>query len=237
MRVKYKITILSVFIILTLGVFGQKNQPKFKGIIGVEGRYTFEPFGNNLFPSFSGNLGLEINEQIRLTLGYKYSLALSYTGFYTRDNPKYQSIYFKTSYMFNKRNKRLSPILSLDFGTEVFSNYKYGFLDVDGFNPFDPLVGTDNHPGTFVNESNFYYSTPFFGSFNGGITIRVFSEFYLNILAGFSFRMIEYKYSNGLELDNYLNKAISAPTLTHYFHWFNTQFGLIYTFPLNTLKE
>lgn len=236
MKAKYKISILSVFIILTLGVFGQKDQTKFKGIIGVEGRYTFEPFGNNEFPSFSCELGLGINEQLRVSLSYKQSTSLS-LGFYTRESPKYHSLYFKTSYLFNKKNKRLSPILSLDFGTQIFSNYKHGFLDVEDFHPQDALYGTDYHPGTFVNESNFYYSTPFFGSLNGGITIRVFSELYLNILAGYTFRMLNYKYLNDLELDNYQLRVLSAPIRTHYFHLLNAQFGLIYTFPLNTLKE
>lgn len=226
MKIKY-ITLMTLISIVSFQI---KSQVRVKGLIGFESRYEFEPFGNtNLFSSLP-EIGCEINSSLRLSLGYKYSLNVFGSSFYTRKRPNYQFLLLKTSYLFNKSERRFSPILSMDFGTQIFSNYKYGFLDVDRYYPFDALYGTDQYPGTFVKSSNFYCSTPFLGSVNGGISIKLFPDLDLNILAGYSLRVIRFKYLKNLELENYQSRLEKAQDQTHISHMLNIQLGLTYTF-------
>lgn len=233
MKTKY----ITLIILISIISFQIKSQVRVKGIIGFESRYKFEPFGNTNLLSFSPEIGCEINSSLRLSLGYKHSLNVFGSSFYTRKRPNYQFLLLKTSYLFNKSERRFLPILSIDFGTQIFSNYKYGFLDVDRYYSFDALNGTEQYPGTFVKSSNFYYSTPFLGSVNGGISIKLFPDLHLNILAGYSLRVIRFKFLDNLELENYQSRLESAPTQSKLFHLANIQLSLSYTFPLKKTSK
>lgn len=193
------------------------SQNKVAGVIAIDREFSTNIFGDHFTNGIVGSLGFEFNESFRLLSHYKHNSYTLSSQLETR--PKYHFIGIDVDLVFSKSSKTIRPLLHFQIETEILSNWSNKYL---GENSFEPSRSS---------TSFFYYSTPLMLSINSGISVLMVTNLKLNLLMGFAYKAIKYRYLQYSNIDDMKNKIEQQPIQTTGFLLLNAQIGLSYSFP------
>ena len=138
-------------------------------------------------------------------------------------------------YRILSREKRFSPYIELTAMTEVGTNYRDGYLNVDGMYPMDqPSSFSYTKPETTFYYASFYHSTPLVGSAIVGCDIRLTENLHLSVGAGYGLRFIKSSYAwwnEKVELTKETLNDYSIP-LRDWHDMIDVKLGISYAFSL-----
>lgn len=206
------------------------------GVISMNEVYKTVPKGYSNLWGTSLELGIEYNKKTQLTVGYKNYIELYTDG--TPKNKHYHFIGLNSMIYLLDSSKTYKPFIQLSFATE-FKRWKWGRYD----SPLDYSIDKDNfypNHAFFTNATNIYYSTPFLGEIQLGVSIFSSSQFRVIAMLGYSVRVIRYKHieyesiPNSDEIKDRLNQIPMQFNLTHLMSF---QIGIIYSIPFTKTNK
>lgn len=146
----------------------------------------------------------------------------------------YQLLGAKLKYRILNKQKRISPTLELSALTQVNSNYKNGYLD-DFLEPTTEGKYKQKYPiSNSYYTTHLYTSTPFVSSIMFGIDFRLFKNLQLNFSAGYSVRLLNYKFAkwnSAFGPNTSINNMNILNETQENIHTANVKLGLSYAIP------
>ena len=138
-------------------------------------------------------------------------------------------------YRILSREKRFSPYIELTAMTEVGTNYRDGYLNVDGMYPMDqPSSFSYTKPETTFYYASFYHSTPLVGSAIVGCDIRLTENLHLSVGAGYGLRFIKSRYAWWNEKEELTKEMLNdiSIRLRDWHDMIDVKLGISYAFSL-----
>lgn len=129
-------------------------------------------------------------------------------------------------------NKRISPFISISLLSEISTNYKYKYLNIDHWYPMsEPFETTTSNPTKEYYYARFYESIPFYTSFLVGCDVILSKNLGVNLGAGYGLTQMNTKWNywgGAKELSKEQIEALSINT--DWFDMLDIKLGVTYTF-------
>ena len=227
-----KLTFLLTFFLFLIGNSEAQNTPKLE--VGMFNNASLNA------PNLYCGMGAFVGPQIDLRTG-SISIYAMYQ-FYT--NSTGSGLFSLQSHLLGggfqyrilSREKRFSPYIELTALTEVGTNYRDGYLNVDGRYPMDePSSFSFTKPETTFYYAKFYHSTPFVGSAIVGCDIRLTENLHLSVGAGYGYRGLKTRNNVWWNKKEDMTKERlynDYPTQTAWYHTIDVKLGISYAFSL-----
>lgn len=227
-----KVIIFTIILLLSMNSFSQSS---FKLAVGVSSAPSIDILEtDNMYIGTSMYAGPRIDTRsgnIGLYGMYQFSTNNGSNGFF-----HLQSHFLggKLEYRILGNEKRVSPYIEITALTEAGTNYRDGYLSIDGWYPEEyPMLYIDTYPSYSVTYySRFYHSTPFAGNIMLGVDIRLIEGLHLNLGLGYGLRVVKtkFKYWKGQQ-DLPKEEIHKLSTETNRFNMLEIKIGMSYAFP------
>lgn len=225
-----QITSIICILFLVGNVFSQKETQL---AVELSNTYSTERFYGRSRGDFNGTklaIGSRFNTNkgnVTLYGMYEFSGIVLKQSMYTLQSHK---IGGGINYRILNNEKRFSPFIEINASTEIGTNYRGGFLDMDQFFPTDRAYYY-NSDNTLIYYSAFYYSTPFVGNILLGCDVLITNGLHLNIGAGYGMggmfiRQI-YWDEGALPSEELIN---TIPKSIQWFNMLDIKLGISYAF-------